>query len=81
LKKIKLLLSAIIVFLLGFVSGVYTLPILMAPPSPSMLEFATATLNTKYQATIPDSLSGSDVLHCGEGTFSLSEKNVVFQGK
>ena len=81
MKKLKFLVSATIVFLLGFVSGVYTLPILMAPPSPSMLEFATATINTKYKATIPDSLSGSDFLHFGEGTFSLSDKNVVFQGK
>ena len=81
MKKIKLFVSATIIFLLGFISGVYTLPILMAPSSPSMLEFATATIDTKYQATIPDSLSGSDFLHFGEGTFSLSDKNVVFQGK
>tara|TARA_Y100001956_G_C4039643_1_gene150028 strand:+ start:195 stop:662 length:468 start_codon:yes stop_codon:yes gene_type:complete len=81
LKKIKLFVSATITFLLGFVSGVYTLPILTAPPSPSMLEFATATLNTKYQASIPDSLSGSDFLHFGEGTFSLSDKSIVFQGR
>lgn len=46
-----------------------------------MLEFATASLNTKYQVTIPESLSGSDFLHYGEGTFSLSDANIVFQGK
>ncbi len=81
MKKLKLFVSATLIFLFGFVSGVYTLPIMMAPPSPSMVEFAAATLNTKYQATIKDSLSGSDFLHFGEGTFSLSDKNIVFQGK
>ncbi|WP_240722061.1 DM13 domain-containing protein [Pseudoalteromonas phenolica] len=81
MDKLKSLILVLLIYSLGFVSGIYTLPILMAPSSPSMLEFATATLNTKYQATIPDSLSGSDFLHYGVGTFSLSEKNIIFQGK
>ncbi|MFY8299316.1 DM13 domain-containing protein [Pseudoalteromonas sp. SS15] len=80
MNKLKFLLLAVLIYLSGFVSGIYMLPTLMAPPTPSMLEFATATLNTKYQAIIPESLSGSDFLHFGEGTFSLSEKNIVFQG-
>ncbi|WP_212748367.1 DM13 domain-containing protein [Pseudoalteromonas phenolica] len=81
MKKIKIILLSIVIYIVGFVSGIYTLPILMAPASPSMLEFASATLETKYKAVIPDSLSGSDFLHFGVGTFSLSENKVIFQGK
>jgi len=78
---LKFIFSAMFIFMFGFIVGIYSLPILVAPPSLSMLELATASENTTYQTDIPDNLSGSDLFHYGEGSFYISGSKIVFDGK
>ena len=66
---------------LAFLIGVYTLPIIMATPDPTAGALALTIKNTRYVATISDSLQDSDWLHWGEGRFSLGDDYIVFQGK
>ena len=81
MKAIKLIFSAVLIFSFGFSMGIYTLPLMVAPPSLSMLELATAAQSAKYQVQIPDELDGSDLLHYGKGEFYISESKIVFKGK
>ena len=81
MKVIKYILSAIFIFSFGFSMGIYTLPIMVAPPSLSMTELAIAVQGAKYQVKVSDKLDGSDLFHYGEGEFFISESNIVFKGK
>lgn len=65
----------------GFALGVYLLPILTAPASPdsAMLEQSAAGAN--FSAGLTRELRGSDLLHWGEGTISLTDTQIVHEGK
>jgi hypothetical protein len=81
LKRIILLATShIIVAGFAFFMGIYSLPIIMAPADPSSAALALSIKNTRYVATIADDLTDSDWLHWGEGTFSLGDDYIVFQG-
>ena len=82
LKKTLLLLTTHgLTACLAFAVGIYSLPILMAPPEPSSGALALTIKNTRYVATIGENLKDSDWLHWGKGTFSLGDDYIVFQGK
>lgn len=84
IKKIKVLLLLAIshttIAACGFMLGIYSLPILMAPAAPSSGSLALSIKNTRYVATISDELTDSDWLHWGKGTFSIGDDYIVFQG-
>ena len=65
---------------IGFALGIYLLPILTAPESPdaAMLEEQAAAV--EYNATLTRELRGSDFLHWGEGTISLTSDMIVHEG-
>ncbi len=65
---------------IGFGAGIYALPILIAPPSPSASETATAASLANYKAEFRRDLAGSDALHWGEGTVSIGTNAVSFVG-
>jgi hypothetical protein len=82
LKRIILLVTShITVAGLAFSLGIYTLPIIIAPADPSSSTLALTIKSTRYVATISDDLTDSDWLHWGEGTFSIGDDYIVFQGK
>ncbi|WP_425102027.1 DM13 domain-containing protein [Tropicibacter sp. S64] len=65
---------------LGFALGVYVLPILTAPDSPDAAMLEEKARGAAYQATLTRDLKGSDFLHWGEGTISLTETEIVHEG-
>ncbi|MEQ8825382.1 MAG: DM13 domain-containing protein [Filomicrobium sp.] len=69
-----------IVFAAGFALGVYLLPILTAPPSLDRAMLAENAKSAQYKATFKRDLKGSDFLHWGEGTVSISPTMVVHEG-
>lgn len=79
--KVLLLISHVTFLVMGFVIGIYSLPIIMATDDPTSGTMALSIKNTRYVATISDNLTDSDWLHWGKGTFSLGDKHIVFQGK
>jgi hypothetical protein len=80
MKMVKLILLITVTFLTGFFSGLYALPIISAPASPSMLELATATQNVKHTGQFISSLKDSDLLHFAKGDVSISPNTIAFKG-
>lgn len=64
----------------GFALGVYLLPILTAPPSVDSAKLEEMAEGALYTAEFTRDLRGSDFLHWGEGTVSVSPGMVVYQG-
>lgn len=64
----------------GFALGIYTLPILTAPPAPSATEVRAAAGASRYTAQFRRDLKGSDPLHWGEGTVSVAQRAISLMG-
>lgn len=66
---------------LGFAGGIYTLPLLIAPPGPSATELQAASATAQYRAVFRRDLVGSDALHWGEGEITLDAKAITLTGR
>ena len=66
---------------IGFALGVYFLPILTAPAGPERAALVEAAADARFTATFTRDLPGSDFLHWGEGTVSLSARRIVHDGR
>ena len=80
MRKTILLLSHVIAMAIGFGLGVYFLPILTAPPPPDSAKLQEMAAEALYTAQLTRDLPGSDFLHWGEGTISVSPAEVTHQG-
>jgi len=65
----------------GFALGVYLLPILTAPKSPDAAVLQDMAEDAMYSAPLNRDLRGSDFLHWGEGSMSLTETQIVHKGR
>ncbi|KCV80786.1 phenylalanyl-tRNA synthetase subunit beta [Actibacterium atlanticum] len=65
----------------GFALGIYLLPILTAPPSPDAQVLEESASEAMFTATLTRELRGSDFVHWGEGTISVSADKIVHIGK
>jgi hypothetical protein len=66
---------------LGFALGIYVLPILTAPSSPDAAMLEEKAQSALFTAELTRDLRGSDFLHWGEGTISISPNEIVHEGK
>lgn len=80
-KLILLAISHALVAIAGFAAGIYALPILTAPSTPSATEMAAATGQAEFKGQFLRDLEGSDFLHWGEGTVSVGRMFIALQGK
>lgn len=55
----------------GPAAGIYTLPILIAPPAPDTEQVAASQQQAKFHGTFRRDLKDSDRLHWGEGKVSI----------
>jgi hypothetical protein len=76
-----LIVSHVFIGALGIVIGIYSLPILTAPPAPTSAKIKSISLGEKYTAEFKRNLKGSDLLHWGEGKVSIGENYVTLMGK
>ncbi len=81
MRKIILLITHGVVFVGGFVLGIYLLPILTAPPSPEASELEAMAGEALFTAELTRELRGSDFIHWGEGTISVTPTQIVHQGE
>lgn len=65
----------------GFALGIYLLPILTAPDAPTVSEVEAITGQAQYSGEFERDLEGSDFLHWGEGTVSVSRQHVALMGR
>lgn len=65
----------------GVALGIYALPILTAPPSPDAALLEDIAQDAVYSGTFTRNLPGSDLLHWGEGTISLTPTQMVHEGE
>lgn len=81
MRKLVLLASHVVVGALGFALGIYTLPLLIAPPAPSRADVAMQAASASYIGTFRRDLKDSDALHWGEGTVSVGSKSIALDGE
>jgi len=67
--------------LAGVALGIYLLPILTAPAAPSATDISAAAGKAEFKGEFRRDLKGSDFLHWGEGTVSVSRSAVALMGR
>jgi hypothetical protein len=81
MKVLLLSLSWLLVFTAGFGTGVYLLPILSAPPAPSVADVRSMAEGARFRAQFRRDLRGSDLFHWGEGEVSVGPAAVTLEGR
>jgi hypothetical protein len=66
---------------IGFVLGIYLLPILIAPESPGIEEVRSSAGMARFTGEFRRDLADSDVFHWGEGTLYVGDENIAFEGR
>lgn len=80
-KALLLLISHGAIGFAGFALGIYALPILIAPPSPTNVEMMGKITNSEYVAEFQRDLQDSDFLHWGEGKLRVGDGFIAFEGE
>jgi hypothetical protein len=81
MKRLLLVATHLVALAIGFALGVYTLPILIAPPAPSATEVAALADKASFKGQFRRDLKDSDALHWGEGTVSVSRSAIALAGE
>lgn len=76
-----LVLTHLFVGLVGFAVGIYVLPILIAPASPTLEDISTMSSSAQYNAEFKRNLKDSDSFHWGEGAVSIGREYITLMGK
>ena len=76
-----LLISHGVVAFIGFALGIYSLPILTAPASPTTQHLSHISSQAIYKAKFTRDLAGSDALHWGDGDVMLSPNYIALSGE
>lgn len=79
-RILKFLITHALAVAVGFALGVYYLPILTAPASPDTAMLQQEAENAMFVGELTRELRGSDFLHWGEGTISISQESIVHEG-
>lgn len=81
MKGILLIGSHLVFAVVGFALGIYALPILTEPQSPSMHDVEKVTNEAIYTGSFQRERQDSDFLHWGEGSVSISAQHIAFIGE
>ena len=65
----------------GFVLGIYFLPILTAPESPTASQVELAEAHSSFRGEFVRDLEDSDALHWGEGTLFVGIDEIALEGR
>jgi hypothetical protein len=80
-KSFLLLASHATIGGIGFAIGIYMLPILTAPPSPTETEIRSVTADSSYSGIFKKDLKDSDAFHWGDGRVLVGSKHISLMGK
>lgn len=79
-RFVRFLVTHGIALAIGFALGIYFLPILTAPADPDAATLEQQAEAATFTGTFTRDLDGSDFLHWGEGTISLTPTMIVHEG-
>ncbi|MDH3219814.1 MAG: DM13 domain-containing protein [Gammaproteobacteria bacterium] len=79
-KFVRFLITHGIALAIGFVLGIYLLPVLIAPEAPSDEAVSSSASEAIFRARFYRDLPGSDFLHWGDGEVAISDKQISFLG-
>ncbi|MFY0595674.1 MAG: DM13 domain-containing protein [Cognatishimia sp.] len=79
-RLMALTVSHVAALVIGIGLGIYLLPILTAPDNPDASEIQKQAESAMFSGEFTRDLKGSDFLHWGEGTISLSPSMIVHEG-
>lgn len=79
-KIIRLIATHTFAIGIGFMAGIYALPILIAPDSPTEQALAIVAQKAIYKGQFIRGLEDSDALHWGEGEVFVSEDEISLNG-
>ena len=80
MRKIFLTFTHALMLAIGFALGIYMLPILTAPKGPDDATLMASSQGALFSAEFTRELKGSDFLHWGEGSVSLTQSQIVHMG-
>lgn len=80
-KALLLATSHLGVLLIGFALGIYLLPILTAPMTPSAAQVQSIAGSSDFRGQFRRNLAGSDLLHWGEGEVAVGRTTIALMGK
>lgn len=80
-KAVLLVASHLMVLVLGFALGIYLLPILTAPMTPSAAIVQAIAGKSEFSGQFRRDIQGSDLLHWGEGEVSVGKQAIALMGK
>ena len=80
-RALLLAVTHIAALAIGFMAGIYYLPILTAENAPEAAVLEREAAAASYSTTLTRDLRGSDGFHWGEGTISLSDGTITHQGE
>jgi hypothetical protein len=66
---------------LGFLIGIYVLPILTAPKGPGVVALRATATGALYKGRFERNLKGSDFLHWGEGEVRVLPDRIAHEGR
>lgn len=81
MKKWLISISYLVVGAMGFVLGLYMLPVLMAPPAPTTTQVTSMLGDPEFEGKFHRDLKDSDFLHWGEGTAFVSRRAIFLEGE
>lgn len=73
--------SHTITLAIGFVAGIYMLPIITQPPQPTDTDIQALASTSQFKAEFVRDLPGSDFLHWGEGEVSINTHTISLDGE
>ena len=80
-RYIALTSTHLAVLALGFLLGLYYLPILAAPEAPTQAEVSAMAQVASYTARFRRDLKGSDMMHWGEGELAVGPRAISLMGQ
>ena len=81
MKNLLLVFTHVVALGIGFALGIYLLPILIEPDSPTVEEIRSAVSGAEFTTTFRRDLQDSDALHWGEGTLFITPQTIAFEGE
>jgi len=81
MRWLFLLVTHLLALALGFALGVYTLPILTAPPGPDKAALEATAAAAEFKGNLDRKLKGSDFLHWGEGEVRVMRDKIAHVGR